>query len=69
MDLRKAFGKKLKVLRTSRGLTQDDLAERAGVSTSFISSLERGVDAPSFATLEALATALGVQVSSLFDFG
>ena len=39
---RKAFGLRLRLLRTARGFTQDDVAERAGLTRNFISAAERG---------------------------
>jgi transcriptional regulator with XRE-family HTH domain len=67
-DLRSRFGNQLKRLREASGMTQDELATSIGRSTSFVSSLERGVDAPSFTTLERIAIALRVSVGELFDF-
>lgn len=67
-SLRYLFGKKLRKLRRSRDLTQEQLAEAIAVSTEFISNMERGVNAPSFDTLERLAVALEVPVASLFTF-
>jgi len=67
-QLRDQFARRLKALRVERELTQEDLAKMTDLSTSFISSLERGVDAPSFTTLDKIAKALGVSVKDLFDF-
>jgi len=65
-ELRVRFGKRLKELRMSKGLTQEQLAEKAGVSADFISLIERGYRAPSFETIQMLAKALQVQESSFF---
>ena len=67
-QLRSQFAKRLKVLRVKKQLTQEDLAKMLGLSTSFVSNLERGVNAPSFETLERIAQALEVSVKALFDF-
>lgn len=67
-QLRMQFARRLKALRIERQMTQDDLAKAAGVSTAFISSVERGINSPSFATLESIAEALDVPVQDLFDF-
>ncbi|MCX7847531.1 MAG: helix-turn-helix domain-containing protein, partial [bacterium] len=61
-----AFPQRLKALRTARHLSLHELAQRAGVTKAFLSLLERGVNAPSAASLEALAAALNVPVSALF---
>jgi len=58
--LRAQFGKRLKQLRVLKGLTQEELAEAVGVSTDFISLVERGKRAPSFENLERLAEGLEV---------
>src|SRR5438132_4173588 len=56
-----AFGELLKRYRLSAGLTQEGLAERAGLSERAISHLERGARrAPQRATLQLLAEALGL---------
>ncbi len=67
--LREQFARRLKALRAQRGLTQDELAKAIGRSASLVSSLERGIDATSFETLDSLAKALGVAVRDLFEFG
>ena len=67
-QLRSQFAKRLKTLRIEKQLTQEELAEITGLSTSFISSMERGINAASFETLESLAKALDVPVRDLFGF-
>jgi transcriptional regulator with XRE-family HTH domain len=67
-QLRTQFAERLKTLRIEKQLTQEQLAKLTGLSTSFISSMERGINAPSFETLESLAKALDVLVKDLFDF-
>ena len=47
------------------GLTQQELAERIGVSTSFVGHVERGTRKASLETLVALSNALGVGVDYL----
>jgi len=51
----------------ARGLTQELLAEKTGLSVDFIGMIERGERAPSFETLEILAKALKVVVADLFE--
>ena len=67
-QLRVQFARRLKALRIEKQMTQEDLARAAGVSTAFISSVERGINSPSFSTLESIAEALDVPVQDLFDF-
>lgn len=68
-ELRQQFGRNLRRLRLLRDLTQEQFAEAAGISVDFLSLIERGRNAPSFETLEAIAEALHVRVMNLFDFG
>ena len=66
--LRFQFGERLKELRIERHLTQEELADKANLSAVFISNLERGINTPSFASLESIADALNVSAKDLFDF-
>ena len=60
------LGVTLKKLRNQRGLTQEDLGKRVGVSYAYISMLESGAKKnPSLALLKRLAKALGVPVTDL----
>ena len=65
-QLRQQFAKRLRELRQQKGMTQEELASESGLSISFIRSVEQGVNAPSFESLEALAKALAVEVRELF---
>lgn len=67
MDLKKAFGRRIKTLRDYRGWTQNELAERLGRSVDAVSMIERGKNWPSVQTVEHLATALEISTSDLFD--
>jgi transcriptional regulator with XRE-family HTH domain len=67
---------KVNVYRVSVGVTikrlrgerpQEDLAHEAGISTSTLSRVERGLHQPSLPTLRRLATALGVSLAELID--
>jgi len=64
--LRGKFGKRLRYLRRNHDLTQEEFAERVGVSVDFISNVERGVNAPSFETIEKFAFVLKISVHELF---
>lgn len=59
------FGKKLKQIRKSKGLTQEKLAELAGVHEKHISKLELGTYKPSFTTLNKVLTALDVKIDEV----
>lgn len=49
-------------------MTQEQFAERADISVDFLSLVERGINAPSFETLERMAKVLKSQVANLFIF-
>ena len=55
----------MRAARGARGLTQQDTAERAGVSAEFCARIERGKTLPSVPTLVRLADALGTAADSL----
>src|SRR4029079_1697216 len=61
-----SVGTQLRLLRRARRQTLKDVAERASVSESFLSQLERGRTGASIAALQGIAAALGVEVSDLF---
>ena len=60
-----AFGKRLKVLRQTTGLTQDQLAEQVGKSSETISKLERGLIYPGVDMLILLAETLNSSLDDL----
>ncbi len=63
------FGRTLKRLREEAELSQERLAQEAGLTTGYISDLERGLKAPGLATIIQLASALGVSPSEMLkDF-
>lgn len=66
---KKSFGIRLKALRKSRDLTQEELAEKIERSVDAISALERGHSYPNFETLFGLASALEIPIKDLFDLG
>jgi transcriptional regulator with XRE-family HTH domain len=60
-----ALGQAIRQLREKRGLTQEQLAEDAGIVGTTISLIERGYANPTWATLRDLADALGVSMVEL----
>ncbi len=58
MSLRDTFAGNLRRLRNDRGLSQEELADMAGIDRTYISSLERSVYAVSVDKIEILAKAL-----------
>ena len=61
------MGKTLKKLRLKKGLSQAALAKRADLSREYVNKIEAGRYDPPLSTINALARALGVKVSTLVD--
>jgi len=68
MSLKSDFGKRLQKIRKYKGLTQAQLAEAMDLSIEMISNMERGINGPSFATLEKITEVLKVTAHELFFF-
>lgn len=61
------IGYRLKELRIQKGLTQEELADRAELSKGFISQLERDLTSPSIATLMDILQCLGSDLKDFFS--
>ena len=64
--LYRLLGRQLAHFRLKAGLTQEELAEKTDYSVDFIGLVERGVNAPTIARLQDIATTLGIEVWQLF---
>ncbi|MBS5905378.1 MAG: helix-turn-helix transcriptional regulator [Acetobacteraceae bacterium] len=60
MDMRRLVGRNFARIRRERGLTQEQVEERCGLSQQYLSGLERGLRNPTVVTLFEIAQALGV---------
>ena len=67
MDVVALFGKNVRTLRDREGLSQEELAFRAGMKRSYLSDLERGTRNPTVRALGRLAEALRVAPSRLLE--
>jgi len=65
MGIREVFAQNLKSLRQARGLTQEELAHRAEVDRTYISSLERCIYGASIDVVDRLAEVLDVDAADL----
>jgi transcriptional regulator with XRE-family HTH domain len=65
-ELKKKLGKNIKFFRFRRQLSQADLAEKAQISITSLSDIERGNNFPQAKTLCSLAEALEIEVWALF---
>ena len=65
MEIREVLALNLRKLRHAKGLSQEELADRAKIDRTYISALERSVYAASIEVVDRLARALGVEASDL----
>jgi transcriptional regulator with XRE-family HTH domain len=66
-DVRALLGKRIQFYRKKRQLSQAALAERADISITFLSNIERGIKYPTSETLSCIANGLGVNLCDLFQ--
>ncbi|MDX1945738.1 MAG: helix-turn-helix transcriptional regulator [Pirellulaceae bacterium] len=67
-SVQKLFGGRLRELRTRAGLSQEQLADKAGLDRSYVGSVERGERNISLENICKLAVALGAAPSQLLEF-
>ena len=60
------FRHNLKLYRTKLNLTQEKLSELSGISSDYLSEIERGKKTPSFKRMDLIANALNIEVYKLF---
>lgn len=65
MKLREVLATNLKHFRLAAGLSQEELAHRAHLDRTYVSSLERGRYSASIDKIESLSLALGIEASEL----
>lgn len=68
MDIKVALGKRIKFLRNQIGISQEELADKAEIDRTYITSVECGKRNISIVNIEKISKALGVTLSKLFDF-
>lgn len=66
MNILVSLGKRIQALREKMGLTQEQLEEKTGVNTKYISAIERGQKNVTIKTLGKLAKGLNVELYELF---
>lgn len=62
-----ALGEAVRSARLARGISQEDLAARAGLDRSYMSSIERGAQNPGVVSVLRVAAALEMSASELFS--
>lgn len=67
MDVKIKIGQKIRRLRNSHGLSQEQFANLVGLDRTYISGIEQGKRNVSIVNLEKLAHAFGISISELFE--
>jgi transcriptional regulator with XRE-family HTH domain len=65
MEIREVFDRNLRARRKAKGLSQEELAHRAGIDRTYVSALERSVYAASIDVADRLAQVLEIELSDL----
>ena len=65
-DIKVRFGRRLREVRQAKGLSQEELAFRAGLHRTYVSSAERGKRNVGLVNVEKLAQALDIDICDLF---
>ncbi len=66
MDLKEMIGSRIQEIRNKKGITQDQLSEKVGISSKYLSSIERGKENPTLKTILKLARSLDVKPDEFF---
>jgi transcriptional regulator with XRE-family HTH domain len=69
VSAKRVLADNLRLLRLKQRLSQDVLADEAGVTQALVSAIERGRANPTVESLERLALVLGVRIAELFAEG
>lgn len=68
MDIKLLVGKRVRELRNSIGISQEELADLAGLDRTYITSVECGKRNISIVNIEKLANALNTTLKEFFNF-
>jgi len=67
-EIYKSIGKRIKLLREIKGLTQEKLAEKTGLSIDYIGKIEVNINKPGLKALIKISKALEVPIKEIFNF-
>jgi len=67
-DIMERFSKRVRDMRQLRGISQEQLALKAGINVSFLGQIERGTKKPTIDTIDKLLDALDISYQDFFDF-
>jgi transcriptional regulator with XRE-family HTH domain len=68
VDVKKPFGAAVKNCRSRLGISQIELARRAGLHRTYVCDIERGARNPSLESIEKLSHALEITTATLFSY-
>ena len=68
MGVKEALGKRIRFLRNEIGISQEELADRAEIARTYITSVECGRRNISIVNIEKIAKSLGITLAKFFDF-
>lgn len=68
IEFYKLLGKRIKFLRENACLTQEKLAEKAGISLDYLGKIEVSINKPGIKTILKLANALDIPIKEFFEF-
>ncbi len=68
MDQLKLFGRRVRAIRKTAQITQEEAAEKAHLNSKYLGEIERGEKRPSFEAMLALGTAFNVSPAAFFQF-
>lgn len=61
------LGKRIRELRTSKKMSQEDLALTAGITTAYLGSVERNIKSPTFRVLLCIVNSLNITLTEFFS--
>lgn len=61
------YGERLRQLRTERGFTQEEMALRADITTSYYGQVERGTANPTIGMLDKICDVMGIPITDIFN--
>lgn len=67
VDIKKQFGEKIRQVRNSKKISQEELAFKAGLHRTYISDIERGARNVSLENIEKIAKALDITPEKLLS--
>lgn len=68
VPIQQKFGNRVRMLRKSKGWSQEEFADQCGLHRTYIGAIERGERNVSLNNIHAIAKALGISVKDLFDY-